>query len=123
MAAAYLNAPVREKVYFRCNAEFGNLAGRYAIVTKALYVLKTSAAACCNHLAHVLEQKMGFMPCQAGPNVWMRVGTNPMQDKYYKSILVYTDDILVILHEPKKALTQLDQHFLSGIPDNETSFQ
>ena len=36
----------------------------------------------------------------------------PMQDKYYEYILVYTDDILVISHEPKEALTQLDQHFL-----------
>ena len=63
VAATYLNAPVGEKVYFRCGAEFGNLAGRYALLTKALYGLKTSAAARRNHLAHVLEQKMCSMPC------------------------------------------------------------
>ena len=35
-----------------------------------------------------------------------------MQGKYYEYILVYTDDILVISHELKEALIQLDQHFL-----------
>ena len=35
-----------------------------------------------------------------------------MQDKYYEYILVYMDDILIISHEPKEALAQLDQQFL-----------
>ena len=63
VAAAYLNAPVREKVYSRCGLEFGDLAGRYALLTKTLYGLKTSAVAWRNHLAHILEQIMGFTPC------------------------------------------------------------
>ena len=112
VAAAYLNAPTGEKVYFRCSVEFGNLAGHYAVLAKALYGLKTSAAAWQNRLAHILEQKMGFTPCRADPNIWMRVGMKLMQDKYYEYILVYIDDILIISHGPKEALTQLDQHFL-----------
>ena len=71
VAVAYLNAPVREKVYFRCGTGFGNLAVHCGLLTKALYGLKTSAKAWRNHLAHVLEQKMGFTPCQVDPNVWM----------------------------------------------------
>ena len=43
VTAAYLNIPVGEKVYFRCGAEFGSLQGHLAILTKALYGLKTSA--------------------------------------------------------------------------------
>ena len=71
VAAAYLNAPTGEKVYFQCSVEFGNLAGHYALLSKALYRLKTSATAWRNHLAHVLEKKMGFTPCRVDPNVWM----------------------------------------------------
>ena len=50
VAAAYLNAPVGEKAYFRCRPEFGSLQGCLAILTKALYGLKTSARAWRLHL-------------------------------------------------------------------------
>ena len=113
VAAAYLNAPCGEKVYFRCGPEFGNLEGQYAILTKALYGLKTSAAAWRNQLAQVLEQEMDFVACKADPNVWMRVGTKEAtKEQFYEYLLVYTDDILVVLDKPKGVLTQLDQHFL-----------
>jgi hypothetical protein len=43
---AYLNAPVREKVYTTCGPEFGkSVEGRYALIVRALYGLKSSGAA------------------------------------------------------------------------------
>ena len=45
VAAAYLHAPVGEKVYFSCGPEIGSLQVHLAILTKALYALRTSARA------------------------------------------------------------------------------
>jgi hypothetical protein len=48
---AYLNAPCKEKVYTRCNLEFGTKnIGKIAVIIKALYGLKTSAFAWQEHL-------------------------------------------------------------------------
>ena len=88
MAVAYLNAPIGEKVYFQCGAELeiwlvampslprrgiGNLTGRYALLTKALYGLKTSAAAWCNTYSnrkwtsHHVE-RIPMYGCESGQN-------------------------------------------------------
>jgi hypothetical protein len=43
IANAYLNAPVREKIFIVCGREFGDdLVGRKAIIVRALYGLKSS---------------------------------------------------------------------------------
>ena len=55
IAGAYLNAPCMEKVYTHCGLEFGaEYVGRIAIISKALYGLKTSAFAWREHLASTL---------------------------------------------------------------------
>jgi hypothetical protein len=62
---AYLNAPVREKVFTTCGPEFGNSTeGRYAIIVRALYGLKSSGAAWRAHLAATMEELM-FTSCIA----------------------------------------------------------
>ena len=112
VAAAYLNAPAGEKVYFRCGPEFGQLEGRLGILTKALYGLKTSARAWRMHLGQVLELEMHFEACKADPDVWMRKATKEDGTEYYEFLLVYTDDILIVSHRPREAMSQLDQNFL-----------
>ena len=41
---AYLNADCREKVYTIAGPEFGSHAGKYIVITRALYGLKSSGA-------------------------------------------------------------------------------
>ena len=43
----------------------------------------------------------GYTSCKADPDVWMRPMTRPDGFKYWSYILVYTDDILVVDHEPQ----------------------
>jgi len=51
---AYLNSLTTEKVHTVCGLEFGQAyLGRFAIITRALYGLKSSGAACRNTLAVV----------------------------------------------------------------------
>jgi hypothetical protein len=55
---------------------------------------------------------MGFTPCRADNDVWMRPAFKPNGEKYYEYIFVYTDDIMVISHEPKPILEKLNVYFL-----------
>ena len=49
---AYLNAPIKERVYTVCGPEFGQEnMGKTAIIVRALYGLKSAGAAFRNHLA------------------------------------------------------------------------
>ena len=112
VAAAYLNAPAGEKVYFHCGAEFRHLEGCLPVLTKALYGLKTSARAWQMHLAQVLEFGMHFEMCKVDADVWLRKAAKPDGSEYYQLLLVFTDDILIVSHQPREVMTQLDQNFL-----------
>lgn len=94
---AYLNAKCREKVYFIAGIEFGQHKGKIVRVVSVLYGLKSSGAAWRSHFTQVLTD-MGFKSCHADNDVWMRVNTKPCGFKYYKYILVYVDDFLMIIH-------------------------
>jgi hypothetical protein len=41
-----------------------------------------------------------YKSCRADPNVWMNAKTKPDGSKYSSYILVYTDDLLIVNHEP-----------------------
>jgi hypothetical protein len=109
---AYLNAPCHECVHTICGDEFGHeLKGRIAVIVKALYGLKTSAFAWRTHPAEKLCD-LGYSACIADHDVWMRPNTKPNGFKYYEYVLVYTDDIWGISHNPLDVLTKLDQHYV-----------
>ena len=61
---AYLNAPPREKVYIKCGPEFGpESEGRYAVIVRALYGLKSLASSWRSFLAQVLAEDLNFTMC------------------------------------------------------------
>jgi hypothetical protein len=53
----------------------------------------------------------GYASCKADPDVWMRAKTKPDGFQYWSYILVYTDDILVIDHEPKVVMEYLASRY------------
>ena len=101
----------QEKVYFSCDPEFGLLEGRLAVLTKALYGLNTSARAWRMHLAQVLEMELHFEACKTNPDMWLRKATKEDGTAYHEMLLMYTDDILIVLHRPEEAMSQLNQNF------------
>ena len=104
---AYLNAPTKEKVYFLAGLEFGlQNKDRPVYVVKALYGLKSSGARWRDHMAATIRD-MGFRPCLADPDVWMKEGVKPNGDTYWQYILCYVDDVLVLSHDPKFIMDQL----------------
>ena len=110
---AYLNARTREKIFIVCGKEFGDeYVGRKAVIVRALYGLKSSGAAWRACLAEVLKDQLGFKPCRADNDVWMRPAQRPDGSRYYEYVLVYTDDILCVSCDPSTILVHLDQHFM-----------
>ena len=90
---AYLTADSREKVYVIAGPEFGSDKGKVMIVRKALYGLKSSGAAFRALLAKTIFD-MGYRPCRADPDVWMRAATKENGFKYWEYVLCYVDETI-----------------------------
>jgi hypothetical protein len=52
-------------------------------------------------------QDHGYSSCRADPDVWMRAKSKPDGFWCWSYIMVYTDDILVVDHEPKLVMDYL----------------
>jgi hypothetical protein len=61
-------------------------------------------AECMNHL--------GWNPCRADRDLWMKAETRPDDGVlYWAYIQIYVDDILCVHHDPGAPLEQLDEYF------------
>jgi Reverse transcriptase (RNA-dependent DNA polymerase) len=101
ISGAHLNAPCGEKVYTIAGKEFGpHREGRPVVIKCTLYGLQSSGKAWRDHMAATLRD-YGYSSCKADPDVWMRPKMKPDGFKYWSYILIYTDNILIIDHEPK----------------------
>ena len=116
---AYLTAPCKERIVITCGPEFGEDEGKTAKVVRALYGLKSSGAAYGEHLADCMTH-LGYRTCLADNDVWYQLQTNTRKDPktgdvrrrdYYAYVLIYVDDILVIHHDAKRVLAQIDYYF------------
>jgi hypothetical protein len=73
---AYLTEPITEKVWTVLGPEFGDDAGKRALIVRALYGLKSSGAAFRNHLAECMKH-LGWHPCRDDRELWMKAETRP----------------------------------------------
>jgi hypothetical protein len=108
---AYLTAPITEKFWTVLGPEFGNDAVKRALIFRALYGLKSDGAAFRNHLSECMKH-LGWHPCWADKDLWMKAETRPDDGvSYWANILIYVDDILCVHHDPGSPLTKLDEYF------------
>ena len=68
---ADLEATTNERVYIITGPEFGNCQGHTLIIFKALYGLRSLGLRWHKRFADCLRT-MGFSPCVAEPDIWMR---------------------------------------------------
>jgi hypothetical protein len=68
---AYLTAPITEKVWTVLVPEFGDDAGKGALIVRALYGLKSAGSYFRNHLAECMKH-LGWHPCRADRDLWMK---------------------------------------------------
>jgi hypothetical protein len=108
---AYITAPVSEKIWTVLGPEFGPDAGKRAIIVRSLYGLKSAGASYRNLMADCMRT-MGYKPCQADADLWMKAEVRPEDGfEYYSYILIYVDDCLAIHHDGVGVLKQLDYYF------------
>ena len=81
------------------------------IVCKALYGLKSSGAAFRAHLVAETLYDLNYTPSKADPDVWILPATKPNGFEYYEMTLVYVDDILCILDDPKAPIKGIQDTF------------
>ena len=79
---AYLNAPCREKIWFKAGRECGADMGKVMIITRALYGLKSSGASWRAMLSKSILE-MGFQSSIVDPDVYLRRNNKPEGEPYY----------------------------------------
>ncbi len=105
ISSAHLMAETKEKVCIIAGPEFGPLQGHLLLIHKALYGLKSSGLRWREKLADCLRD-LGFQPCRAEPDVWMRPTPT-----CYEYVAVYVDDIAMALRDPQGFIQALkDKH-------------
>ncbi len=107
---AYITAPCSEKIYTVLGPEFGPDEGKIAFIERALYGLKSAGASFRNHLADCMYH-IGFTPCLADPDLWMKATTREDGLEYYAYVLLYVDDVMVIHHDALSILSKIDKYF------------
>ena len=107
---AYLNADVREKIWFIGGLETGDGYGKVCVLVKALYGLRSSGAAWRKHFADTLRT-MNFVPTEADPDVWLRPATTDGGFDYYEMVCVYVDDILCVSKDPGALLGVIQESY------------
>ena len=109
---AYLNAECREKVHVKCGKElFGpQHEGKYAVIARALYGLKSSGASWRHHFATEIRN-LGFTNTKADGDVYMRKTHRSDGTPYYEYIVVYVDDVICISETPDYWINILAQEY------------
>ena len=105
---AYLNAPCREKIWFKAGIECGEHKGKVMIITRALYGLKSSGAAWRSMFAESLR-KMHWIPTRVDADVYRRESKKANGEAYYELLLVYVDDCMVVSHDPEKTMKAIGE--------------
>jgi len=100
---AYLSAPNREKVHVKVGPElFGpENTGKYAVIGRALYGLKTAAASWRLHFQDMILNVLGYKPVFSDNDVYIKERTRKDGSKYYSCLIIYVDDVLCIDKNPK----------------------
>ena len=76
--------------------KFAKVAGKTAVIVRALYGLNSAGAAFISHLAKCMET-LGYKSCKADPNLWLKPEIRPEDGvQYYSYQLCYVGDILTI---------------------------
>ena len=110
---AYLNAPAKEKVHVVLGPEiFGEEhQGKYAVIVRALYGLKSAGNAWREHFATFILDTLEFVPTTADPDVYRKPMVDANNKQYYAYLIIYVDDVLCIHHDPKQVMDVIDNNF------------
>ena len=108
---AYLSAPNKEKIWTKFDDQLGReYVGRRAIISKALYGLRSSGRSFRDFLALNLRE-LGFTSSKADPDLWLRPAAKSNGDKIYEYVISYVDDLIFQGLDPKDFMDKLGMRF------------
>jgi hypothetical protein len=100
---AYLNAPVREKLYTVAGKEFNpKFEGRPVLIVRALYGLRSSGKAFRDFLASALRE-MSYVSSNADQDIWMKPDTKSDGTEYFHYVIA----TLTMWRQPWRTLKSL----------------
>ena len=102
---AYLHSYTKEKIYTYAGPEFGPLQGRWLVVLKAIYGLRTLGARWHETFANDLLS-MDFQPSRADPNMWIREHNNG-----YEYVTVYVDNVIVFSKRAEDIMNDIQETY------------
>ena len=100
---AYIQAPTSEKQYVICGPEFGDHQEKKALICRALYGGKSTGRDYWLHVCSCMEY-LGFSPCKADADIWMKKAKRADNSDYWEYILLYVDDCLAISVDPESII-------------------
>ena len=80
------------------------MQGKIALIKRALYGGKLAGSDYWKHMRTCMEH-LGFTPCKADPDMWMREAVKLDETEYWEYVLLYVDDALSCSCSPKEVLT------------------
>jgi hypothetical protein len=83
-----------------------------AVIVKSLYGLNSGSFSCRLYCADILRNNLGWILCQADPDVWMRPAIKANGTVYYEYLLIHTDDLLCLSERGKDCLDEINKYFL-----------
>ena len=91
---------------------FGEHEGKRALIKRALYGGKSAGRDYWLHLRSCMEF-LGFEPCKADPDIWMRKGKRADNTDYWEYVLLYVDDCICISTNPEIIIRdEIGKYFL-----------
>ena len=90
---AYIQASMSEKHYVICGPEFNEHQEKKALICHALYDAKFAGRDYWLHFQSCIEY-LGFSPCKADPNIWMRKAKRADNTNYWEYILYVLTPLL-----------------------------
>ena len=73
----------------------------------ALYGLNSDGYGWCYHLANRIKEELGYAPCQADQDIYMKPKTKKDGSTYYSYIFVYVVDIICIDENPREIMNKI----------------
>jgi hypothetical protein len=102
---AYLEAHTNEKLYIVGGPEFGARQSHILVIDRALYGLKSSGARWHDRFSDCMRD-LGFFPCKADSDVWMRPN-----GEEYEYVAVYVDDLAIAMKDPQAFVNALTKRY------------
>ena len=85
-------------------------AVKKAVIVRSLYCLKSAEADFLKHLSDYMKN-VGYKPCPADPDMWIKPKVDIYGDRYYSYIFFYADDILLVHHDAITMINKIDKYF------------